>query len=97
MLVKENGLPRLPDYVHFRLIKHTFTFVHLTDAFIQSDLQWIQVIYFFVSLCVPWELNWPQKFTIKCCIPVDIDNYYDKCQTFISFKFKGRFLLQSES
>ncbi len=30
-------------------------------------------------------------------ISVDIDNYHDKCQIFISFKFKARFLLQSES
>ncbi len=29
-------------------------------------------------------------------ISVDIDNYHDKCQIFISFKFKARFLLQSE-
>ncbi len=28
-------------------------------------------------------------------ILVDIDNYHDKCQIFISFKFKDRFLLQS--
>ncbi len=26
-----------------------------------------------------------------------IDNYHDKCKIFISFKFKARFLLQSES
>ncbi len=32
-------------------------FMHLADAFIQSDLQCIQVIQFFVSVCVPWELN----------------------------------------
>ncbi len=30
-------------------------------------------------------------------ISVDIDNYHDKCQIFISFKFKPRILLQSES
>ncbi len=28
-----------------------FTFMHLADAFIQSDLQCIQVIHFFVSMC----------------------------------------------
>ncbi len=33
----------------------TFTFMHL--AFIQTDLHCIQVIHFFVSMCVPWELN----------------------------------------
>ncbi len=35
----------------------TFTFMHLADAFIQSDLQYIQVMH------VPWELN-PQPFAL---------------------------------
>ncbi len=35
--------------------------------------------------------------TIIIFISVDIDNYHDKCQIFMSFKFKARFLLQSES
>ncbi len=35
----------------------TFTFMHLADAFIQSDLQCIQVIHFIVSTCVPWDSN----------------------------------------
>ncbi len=35
--------------------------------------------------------------TIIILISVDIDNYHDKCQIFISFKFKARFLHQSES
>ncbi len=35
--------------------------------------------------------------TIIIFISVDIDNYHDKCQIFISFKFKAIFLLQSES
>ncbi len=30
---------------------HTFTFMHLADAFIQSDLQYIQVIHI-LSVCV---------------------------------------------
>ncbi len=34
--------------------------------------------------------------TIIIFISVDIDNYHDKCQIFISFKFKARCLLQSE-
>ncbi len=41
----------------------TFTFMHLTDTFIQSDLQYIQVIHFLVSTCVPWESN-PQP--LRC-------------------------------
>ncbi len=35
--------------------------------------------------------------TIIIFISVDIDNYHDKCQIFISFKFKAKLLLQSES
>ncbi len=44
----------------------TFTFMHLADAFIQSDLQCIQAthcFYFFISMCVLWELN-PQPFAL---------------------------------
>ncbi len=39
--------------------KHCFTFtcMHLADAFIQSDLQCVQAIHFFICMCVPWELN----------------------------------------
>ncbi len=36
---------------------YTFTFMHLADTFIQSDLQYIQVMH------VPWELN-PQHFVL---------------------------------
>ncbi len=46
----------------------TFTFMHLADAFIQSDLQCFQAIHiyiyiYFISMCVPWELN-PQPFAL---------------------------------
>ncbi len=35
----------------------TFTFMHLADAFIQSNLHCIHAIhFFFVSMCVHWEL-----------------------------------------
>ncbi len=37
--------------------------MHLADAFIQSDLQCIQVIRV-LSVCVPWELN-PQPFALQ--------------------------------
>ncbi len=37
--------------------------MHLADAFIQSDLQCIQAIHLFFSMCVPWELN-PQPFAL---------------------------------
>ncbi len=38
-----------------------------------------------------------KMITIFFLISVDIDNYHDKCQIFISFKVKARFLLRSES
>ncbi len=44
------------------------TFMHLADAFIQSDLLWILFrlyifFFFFISMCVPWELN-PRPFAL---------------------------------
>ncbi len=60
----------------------------------------------FNSLVVDWNLRlqsragrydqkqWSQYFFF---ISVDIDNYLDKFQIFIYFKFKSRFLLLSES
>ncbi len=42
----------------------TLTFMNLAEAFIQSDLQSISgCTIFFISLCVPWELN-PQSFAL---------------------------------
>ncbi len=46
--------------------------MHLADAFIQSDLQYIQAIHFFISMCVPWELNphpfrWTPSFWLNIC------------------------------
>ncbi len=35
----------------------TFTFMHLADAFIQSDLQLHSGYTFLISICVPWESN----------------------------------------
>ncbi len=68
-------------------MKLTFTFSHFADAFIQSDLQ----------LGIGLGDMAQKIITIIIFISVDIDNYHDKCQIFISFKFKARFLLQSES
>ncbi len=37
---------------------NTFTFMHLADAFIQSDLHCIQVtVLHLISSCFPWESN----------------------------------------
>ncbi len=35
----------------------TFTFMHLADAFIQSNLQLHSGYTFLISICVPWESN----------------------------------------
>ncbi len=40
---------------------YIFTFMHLPDTFIQSFL--FRLYIFFVSMCVPWELN-PQPFAL---------------------------------
>ncbi len=41
---------------------HPFTFTHLADAFIQSNIQRIQAIHF-LSVCVPCNLN-PEPFAL---------------------------------
>ncbi len=56
-LVNSDLLPRAGGF------NFTFIFMHLADAFIQSDLQCIQAIHFFISMCVPWELN-PRPFAL---------------------------------
>ncbi len=40
-----------------------FTFTHLADAFIQSQLQLHSGYTFLISMCVPWEPN-PQPFCV---------------------------------
>ncbi len=53
----------------------TFTFMHLADAFIQSDLQCIQVIH----LSIPWELN-PQPFALLTqCSTTESQEHYISC------------------
>ncbi len=49
-------------FSEFNMFTFTFTFMHLADAFIQSDLHCIQAIHF-ISMCVPWESN-PQPFAL---------------------------------
>ncbi len=42
----------------FSGLAFTFTFMHLADAFIQSDLHCIQVtVLHLISSCFPWESN----------------------------------------
>ncbi len=47
----------------FHTIIFTFTFMHLADAFIKSDLQLLSGYTFLISMCVPWESN-PQPFAL---------------------------------
>ncbi len=57
----------------------TFTFMNLADAFIQSDLQSIQAIYFFVRMCIPWELN-PQPFALLMqCSTIEPQEHFLLC------------------
>ncbi len=44
-------------------LSFTFTFMHLADAFIQSNLQCIQAIHFLI-ICVTWETN-RQPFALQ--------------------------------
>jgi len=44
-------LGAMPNICCVAFFTFTFTFMHLADAFIQSDLQYFQVIHFFVSMC----------------------------------------------
>ncbi len=67
----------------------SFTFMHLADAFIQSDLQCFQVIHFFISMCVPWELN-PQPFALltQCSTTEPQEHIFPVAQDFkFSFLF----------
>ncbi len=46
----------LSSFAHPQVVP--FTFMHLADAFIQSDLHCIQVtVLHFISSCFPWESN----------------------------------------
>ncbi len=54
--------------------------MHLADTFIQSRLT-IQAIHFFVSKCVPWELN-PQPFALLTqCSTTEPQETYTKLRT----------------
>ncbi len=59
--------------------------LHLADGFIQSDLQSIQAIhfyFFFISICVPWELNpWPFALLTQCSTTEPQEHYITTLQT----------------
>ncbi len=71
------------------------------DVSLRTTLEIRQVLEHPLSKKNAFELglgDMAQKIITKIIFTsVDIDNYHDKCEIFISFKFKARFLLQSES
>ncbi len=50
-------------FADMRYISRYFTFMHLADIFIQSDLQLHSGYTFLISICVPWESN-PEPFAL---------------------------------
>ncbi len=52
--------------------------MHLADAFIQATYSgYTFFIYFFISMCVPWEMNpWPFALLTQCSTtePQEHDN-----------------------
>ncbi len=52
----------------------TFTFMHLADAFIQSDSRALW-LFFFVSMCVPWETHNLLIIIINIKLRCHIHNY----------------------
>ncbi len=56
----------------------TFIHLHLADAFIQSHLQCIQAIHFFISMCFSWESN-PQPFALLTqCSTTESQEHFNK-------------------
>ncbi len=52
--------------------------MHLADAFIQSDLQYIQVTHSHMSMCVPWESNpQPSALLTQCSTTEPHRNNYN--------------------
>ncbi len=71
------------------LATFTFTFMHLADAVIQSDLQLHSGYTFLISMCVPWESN-PQPFMIYG-VWIRSEAWKQHVIPFIVFKLIGRF------
>ncbi len=68
---------------------HFYAFF-LADTFIQSDLQCIQAThFFFISMCVPWELN-PQPFALltQCSTTEPQEHSVSVCFTSVSVWLK---------
>ncbi len=63
----------------------TFTFMHLTDTFMQSDLQYIKGLHF-INSCIPWE-NWAHNFGIASTMLYCLSYIY-------SYAFGGSFYLK---
>ncbi len=56
----------------------TFTFMHLADVFIQSDLQAIQAIHYFLSMSVLWELNLEPSALLTQCFTTEPQEHNPK-------------------
>ncbi len=73
---------------------YDITFMHLADAFIQSDLQEHSGInFFFISMCVPWELT-PQPFALltQCSITELQEQYFASLLLYAPFRSIEKFL-----
>ncbi len=84
------------------MLKHCYIYIYIFFFF----FFYTKLIFFPVTLATSYKVSIVRLglgdmakkiITIIFFISVDIDNYHDKCQIFISFKFKDRILLQNES
>ncbi len=84
-------------YILFvQLTVYDFTFMHLADAFIQSDLQehsGYTFVFFFISMCVPWELT-PQPFALltQCSTTELQEQYFASLVLYAPFRSIEKFL-----
>ncbi len=83
-------------FVQLTVYDITFTFMHLADAFIQSDLQehsGYTCFFFFISMCVPWELN-PQPFALltQCSTTEPQEHYFASLLLYAPFRSIETFL-----
>ncbi len=67
--------------------------MHLADPFILSDVQCIQAIHFFLSMCVSWKLN-PQPFALLTqCSTTEPQEQVKNVLLMIFFYYKHSFSL----
>ncbi len=76
--------PRSASHYRGEAVMRLSSQPYLADAFIQSDLQCIQVINFLVSTCVPWESN-PQPLRCKRNAPTTEPQEHCYCSELHSY------------